>query len=76
MFTISDCMAELPLAPVRRILRNAGASRVSEEAAKAFAQSLEKFARDLTADAVKRAKKAGRTTVQRDDIREARSARR
>ncbi len=67
-------MAELPKAPVKRILANAGARRVSNDAVDAFVKALEDLTRDLTRDAVKLAKKSGRKTVQKADILAARRA--
>ncbi len=64
-------MTELPLAPVRRILKDAGASRVSEDAVETLADALEDYARDLTSDAVDLARNAKRSTVQKKDVREA-----
>ena len=61
-------MAELPKAPVRRLLKNAGAGRVSSEAVEAMRKSLENVAEDLTKSAVKAAQEEGRKTVQKEDV--------
>lgn len=61
-------MAELPKAPVRRLLKKAGASRVSSNAVEAMRKSLESAAKDMTKSAVKAAKNDGRKTVQKRDI--------
>ncbi len=59
----------LPLAPFERILKDAGAKRVSKTAMKEFAVVTEDIADDLARDAVKFAKHAGRKTVVGEDIR-------
>ncbi|MBW6451707.1 MAG: histone family protein [DPANN group archaeon] len=61
-------MAELPIAPFERILRNANAERVSDDAAKALAEVAEDIAEDLARDIVKVAKHAGRKTIKIEDV--------
>jgi len=62
-------MPELPLAPVERLIRKAGAERVSEDAASALASILEDYAATISARSVKLCKHAGRKTVTADDIK-------
>lgn len=50
------------------ILRMAGAERVSDDAAKAMAEVMMDKASELSRDAVRLAKHAGRKTVKRVDI--------
>ena len=59
----------LPLAPFERILKDAGAKRVSKSAMKEFAIVIEGVADNMALDAVKFAKHAGRKTVTGEDIR-------
>ncbi|MEW6592596.1 MAG: histone [Candidatus Hadarchaeota archaeon] len=62
-------MVELPVAAVDRVIRKAGAKRVSEEAAVALAEVLEERAVTIAAEAAKLAEHAGRRTVRDVDVR-------
>ncbi|WP_297486589.1 archaeal histone HpkA [Thermococcus sp.] len=62
-------MAELPIAPIDRLIRKAGAERVSEEAAKILAEHLEEYAIEIGKKATMYARHAGRKTVKAEDIK-------
>ncbi len=59
-------------APMAKILKEAGAERVSDDAAAAMANVMMDKAMELAKDAVKFAVHAGRKTVKREDIELAR----
>ena len=61
-------MVELPTAPVVRIIRKSGATRVSGDAAKALAGIMEEYAGMVAREAMKLATHAGRKTVTKEDI--------
>ncbi len=62
-------MAELPLAPVERLIRNAGADRVSADAIVALRDAAEENIESVAEKATKIARHAGRKTVQAGDIK-------
>lgn len=62
-------MGGLPLAPISRVLRKAGAERVSAEACAELAEVLEDIAIDIGRLAIKLSRHAGRKTVTAADIR-------
>ena len=64
-------MAEIPLAPVTRLIRNAGVERISKDATVEFAKLLEAECAKIAKKAVNLAKHAGRKTVKVEDIRQA-----
>jgi len=62
-------MTDLPLAPIERLLKQAGARRVSEDAVVALAEIIEDYAEEVGEDAIAVAKHAGRKTVKAEDIK-------
>jgi histone H3/H4 len=61
----------LPLAPVERIIRSAGAKRVSETGRDALAEHLEEHGIRIARRAIELANHAGRVTVTGEDIKQA-----
>lgn len=58
----------LPIAPVKRIIKEAGAERVSDNAAKLLANVLEENAKQISEKAVMMANVAGRKTINDEDF--------
>jgi len=65
-------MGDLPRQPFERILKKAGAKRVSEEAIEEFAEVMEVKLFAIAKEAAMLAKHAGRKTIIAEDIRMAR----
>jgi histone H3/H4 len=62
-------MGELPLASVERIMRNAGAERISMNAIITMADILEDICRDISQEAIDLAKHSKRKTVKKEDVK-------
>ena len=62
-------MTELPLAPLKRIIKQAGGRRISDEAVVELANVLEEYGEEIGANATKLANHAGRKTVTGADIK-------
>ena len=64
-------MAErlIPLAAMEKIIKQAGAERVSDDAKSALKEVIETKAEEISAKAIKYALHAGRKTVQAGDIK-------
>jgi len=60
---------DLPLAPLERILKKAGAKRVSKPALVEFAHVILDYAHDLSSEAAALAEHAGRKTIIGSDVR-------
>ncbi len=59
----------LPLASMERIMKDAGAERVSDKAKEALKEVIEEIAVDIARNAVRFASHAGRKTVKAGDIK-------
>lgn len=58
----------LPNAPIERIIRKAGAERVSKDAVEELKFALEDLGEEIAADAVNMADHAERNTVKKEDV--------
>ena len=65
-------MAIVPKLPFERILKKAGAKRVSQGALEEFAKVMEERLTEISKEAAMLAKHAGRKTIIEEDIRIAR----
>jgi len=59
----------LPLAAMEKIMKNAGADRVSDKAKEALKAALEDIATEISSSAIKLANHAGRKTIKANDIK-------
>ena len=62
-------VSELGLSPMYRILKKAGAERVSDESADELRRIIEEIANSIARNAVDMASHAGRKTVKGEDIK-------
>jgi len=62
-------MSDLPIAAIDRLIRKAGAGRVSEDAAIELGKIIEEVAMDISKQAIDLAKHAKRKTVTGEDIK-------
>ena len=62
-------MSEIPKAPIARIIKEAGAERVSEDAKAELAAYVEEVARNVAKEATQVAKIAKRKTIKSDNIK-------
>lgn len=61
-------MAEIPKAPIKRILKAAGAQRVSESAAEVMVYHTERFVKTIAKKSTELARHAKRKTITEKDI--------
>jgi len=62
-------LSELPFASVDRVIRNAGAERVSADAVEKMAEAIEEKAVEIAKKAVQISRHAGRATIKAEDIK-------
>jgi histone H3/H4 len=58
----------LPNAPIERIIRKAGAERVSEDAVEELRRAVEEVGEEVAQDAINLADHANRNTVKKEDV--------
>jgi len=64
----SNVTNEIKVAPMHKLIKRAGAARVSEESAMALGRALEEIGVKVAREAIDYAKHAGRKTVKARDI--------
>uniref|UniRef100_A0A7C5U4E2 Histone family protein n=1 Tax=Caldiarchaeum subterraneum TaxID=311458 RepID=A0A7C5U4E2_CALS0 len=68
---MSEKQLEIPSAPIHRIIKKAGAARVSEDAADELRRILESVGALIAKEAFELAQYAGRRTVKKEDVERA-----
>ena len=58
----------LPNAPIERIIRKAGAERVSEDAVEELRRAVEEVGDEIAQEAIDLAQHANRNTVKKEDV--------
>lgn len=61
-------MSEVPLKPIKRIIKDAGADRVAKDAVKELRDEVEEFAEERASEALGMADHAERKTVKAKDV--------
>ena len=61
-------MSEIPKAPITRIIKNAGAERISKEAEELLVEAVEDYTQKLGLCVIDMAKHADRKTIQPSDV--------
>lgn len=61
-------MSEIPLSPVKRLLKKSSAERVSKDATEELRDELEEYARERATESAKLTEHAGRKTIQATDV--------
>ncbi|MDY6788646.1 MAG: histone [Candidatus Nanohaloarchaea archaeon] len=62
---------DFPRAPVERIMRKAGADRISQGAVEALRKSVEELAEEIAQDSVEISREGGNRKVDREDVKAA-----
>ncbi|MEM1949908.1 MAG: histone family protein [Candidatus Caldarchaeum sp.] len=69
--SMSDEQSDFPSAPIHRLMKKAGAGRVSEDAAEELKRVLESVGAMIAKEAHELAQYAGRRTVKKEDVERA-----
>ncbi len=62
---------ELPLATLERIMRNAGADKLTEESVRILNEEIEELADELSRDAIEICRENGRSELTAEDVEKA-----